>query len=509
GGGGGGPIRDAGGPFGKREAKHEEEYFHRKRFVWLVCLEEASHLSNTVENSVARACLLVDQVAFDRFADLSPGRRTIVSVQLSGSTSPLPTRVYSFYAISLSEKEQLKALRKHLEEEMQYRKDEIERHKFMSNAISLNFAKLVNPHARFVSDLPEQEICRFHYLTTLSFCHMYFLRVWEETNGRCCTEVFEIQGSTNHTATASLIGPNMASPKLDFTMNKVFGNRCRRTIAHVSWCRRILNANKKTSVHLCDMDLSRIMCAHQSCTCQIIVYQKEYSLPYRTRRTQVERHLVLTPCSSDEWCMRPVSRMGTLVLPVRISNLMTMDHQFGKPVRSQVFFHQVYARVSSRNQVLAGTEYDTTYGAQGSFAVVPCDTQIHRRIPDKSSTLLLRLLGTYDVFYVVNVDALHNIAESGKKSKIHPVAVRTRPSCRVAYTDYGYVITLYLKKVPDQHIVSAAAGQIAVGLFTELDGLPVGVSTPIADIPSDIGLRIYDVSKIGKLPDSANSSTAT
>ncbi|TGZ74698.1 hypothetical protein CRM22_000802 [Opisthorchis felineus] len=30
GGGGGGPIRDAGGPFGKREAKHEEEYFHRK-----------------------------------------------------------------------------------------------------------------------------------------------------------------------------------------------------------------------------------------------------------------------------------------------------------------------------------------------------------------------------------------------------------------------------------------------------------------------------------------------
>ncbi|TGZ74696.1 hypothetical protein CRM22_000802 [Opisthorchis felineus] len=57
GGGGGGPIRDAGGPFGKREAKHEEEYFHRK------------------------------------------------------------------------EKEQLKALKKHLEEEMQYRKDEIERHK--------------------------------------------------------------------------------------------------------------------------------------------------------------------------------------------------------------------------------------------------------------------------------------------------------------------------------------------------------------------------------------------
>ncbi|KER23854.1 hypothetical protein T265_14548, partial [Opisthorchis viverrini] len=30
GGGGGGHIRDAGGSFGKREAKHEEEYFHRK-----------------------------------------------------------------------------------------------------------------------------------------------------------------------------------------------------------------------------------------------------------------------------------------------------------------------------------------------------------------------------------------------------------------------------------------------------------------------------------------------
>ncbi|KAA3676821.1 ATPase inhibitor, mitochondrial [Paragonimus westermani] len=57
GGGSGGTIRDAGGAFGKREARNEEEYFHRKQ------------------------------------------------------------------------KEQLAALRKHLEEEVQYRKDEIVRHR--------------------------------------------------------------------------------------------------------------------------------------------------------------------------------------------------------------------------------------------------------------------------------------------------------------------------------------------------------------------------------------------